>query len=240
MKRLYFILVCCLFCVATAAAQSGRDGNISWSIKNDTLTISGTDTMPDYFLDDLDDSLVTTAPWRFYLNSFTVIDIKSDVTSVGNFAFAGCRGLKSITIPNSVTSIGYNAFDNCHSLTSITIPNSITSINLFAFADCSSLTSIIIPDSVTSIGILAFSGCLNLTSVTIPKSTISIGAFAFTACNNLTEIINNATIPQMIDDVVFANTNITKCTLRVPAEAIAAYHAAEVWKNFGNIEAIKK
>lgn len=58
------------------------------------------------------------------------------VTSIGNYAFCGCKGLTSIIIPDSVTSIGYCAFYNCTGLTSITIPNSVTSIGREAFAFC--------------------------------------------------------------------------------------------------------
>ncbi len=91
-----------------------------------------------------------------YENS--VIPDDGSVTSIGSYAFSGCSGLTSITIPDSVTSIGSNAFSYCRGLTSITIPDSITSIGSNAFYNCDGLTSITIPDSVTSIECGEFSG----------------------------------------------------------------------------------
>lgn len=108
--------------------------------------------------------------------------IPSSVTSIKQYAFAGCSGLTSITIPNSVTSIGHGAFIKCSGLTSITIPNSVTSIGQFAFDGCTGLTSITIPNSVTSIDQYAFHICFGLTSITIPNSVTSIGESAFSFC----------------------------------------------------------
>jgi hypothetical protein len=45
--------------------------------------------------------------------------IPMSVTSIGDWAFTDCTGLKSITIPKSVTYIGKAAFFNCHNLYSI-------------------------------------------------------------------------------------------------------------------------
>ena len=59
-----------------------------------------------------------------------------NVTRICGFAFDGCSGLTSITIPNSVTTIGNYAFSYCTGLTSITIPNSVTSIDQYAFDGC--------------------------------------------------------------------------------------------------------
>ena len=74
-------------------------------------------------------------------NIATVV-IPSQITSIGEDAFAGCSGLTSVTIPNSVTSIGLSAFHNCSGLTSVTIPDSVTSIGNNAFKGCTSLASV--------------------------------------------------------------------------------------------------
>ena len=124
-------------------------------------------------------------------------EVVYSVTSIGNNAFYGCRGLTSVTIPNSVTSIGEWAFDDCDGLTSVTIPNSVTSIGEFAFDDCSGLTSVTIPNSVTSIGSYAFYRCYSLASVSIGNSVTSIGSSAFSECISLTSV----TIPISVTSI---------------------------------------
>ena len=111
----------------------------------------------------------------YYNGSYVPSSLKAVVITgginIGLFAFDGCTGLTSITIPDSVTSIGSYAFRGCTSLTSVTIPDSVTSIGDGAFSRCTSLTSVVIPDSVTTIGGSAFKGCTGLTSVTFINTT---------------------------------------------------------------------
>ena len=103
---------------------------------------------------------------NLYINGELVIEAKLTMaTSIGEYAFSGCKSLISIVIPDSVTSIGSSAFYYCSSLTSVVIGDSVTSIGAWAFYYCSSLTSVIIGDSVTSIANFAFSNCTSLTSV---------------------------------------------------------------------------
>ena len=121
-------------------------------------------------------------------SGLTSVTIPSSVTSIGSGTFRGCKGLTSISIPDSVTEIGSTAFKYCRGLTSVTIPDSVTSIGSYAFAECSGLTSISIPDSVTEIGGGAFDGCSGLTSITIPDSVTYIGGSAFSGCSKLTSV----------------------------------------------------
>ncbi len=71
----------------------------------------------------------------------------------------------NITIPDTVTSIGMYAFYGCKNFTSITIPDSVNSIVGGAFWDCASLTSVIIPNSVNSIEDLVFFNCKSLKDI---------------------------------------------------------------------------
>ena len=119
------------------------------------------------------------------------------VTSIGNYAFWGCSGMASITLPEGVTSIGNEAFYDCSGLTSVTIPEGVTSIGEWAFMDCKRLTSITIPEGVTSIGEYAFSGCSGLTSITLPESVTSISDQTFQGCSGLTSI----TIPEGVTSI---------------------------------------
>lgn len=116
------------------------------------------------------------------------------VTSLGDFAFYGCKDLISVVIPNSVTDISMYSFDQCSALTSVEIPNSVTYIGWGVFRSCKALTSIVIPDSVTLIGGDAFKGCTALASIEIPNSVDGIYEYTFADCSSLAAV----TIPNSV------------------------------------------
>ena len=223
---------------ADEAPTSGTCGeNLTWTLEDGVLTISGTGDMNNYYS-------TGAIPWYGNSKVIATVVIENGVTSIGHYAFIDCSSLTSITIPDGVTSIGDSAFYGCSSLTSagpigsgssiefgwkdaipgcafygcssltsITIPDSVTSIGSDAFRYCSSLTSITIPNGVTSIGSSAFYGCAGLRSITVPDGIKSIYSSMFYGCTNLidVEIPNSVT---RIEACAFYNcTNLTKVEL---------------------------
>jgi hypothetical protein len=81
----------------------------------------------------------------------TVTFTGTALTEIPNSAFSRTIILETIVIPDSVTTIGKFAFWGCRNLTSVTLGAGIKLIGEEAFRFCSSLTTVTIPDSVTEI-----------------------------------------------------------------------------------------
>mgnify|MGYP004455952179 CR=1 FL=1 len=177
--RLFSLWLLLSVAVGLSAYDFEMDG-LCYNITNDTLTPYNVEVTYENEITWLGDVAYSNLPSNVLIpESITYNGNSYTVTSIGLFAFLGCTGLTSITIPNSVTTIGSYAFSRCTGLTSITIPNSVTTIGSYAFSGCTGLTSVTIGNSVTSIGGSAFSGCTGLTSITIPNSVTEIGWSAF-------------------------------------------------------------
>ena len=169
--------------------------------------------------------------------------IPDGVTSIGNGAFSGCKGLMSLELPSSVTYIGTDGFKGCSDLTSIGI-SGVTGIHYGAFEGCSALTSIVIPEGVTGIWQYTFWGCSNLTTITIPKGMKWIGRNTYTGffnstfwgCSSLTDVYCYADEVPEVNAKVFEESNIANATLYVPAGCSEAYSSAEGWKDFKEIK----
>ena len=148
-----------------------------------------------------------------WCRGLTTVTIGNSVTTIGYRVFASCTGLTEVSIPNSITTIGEKAFNGCTGLTEITIPNSVTDIGNLAFAGCTGLTEVSIPNSVTSIGSSAFSNCRGLKTVTIGNSVTTIGNWAFASCTGLTEVSIPNSVTTIGDGAFDSCTGLTKVTI---------------------------
>ena len=90
---------------------------------------------------------------------------------------------------------------------------------------------------MTSIAKYAFAWCRNLTKITLPESLDNIGNLAFNECTGLTEMTVLATTPPTVGSMAFNSVSRT-IPVYVPAASLATYQAAEVWKEFTNLQAI--
>ena len=184
---------------------SRMNNPMKYKLEKGTLTITGCDPKPtgDLIIPDAIDGFpVTNIGNSAFAGCIGLKSVKipSSVILIGNGAFYRCSGLANVTLPSSLTEIGYAAFLGCTGLTSVIIPGNVTLIGAQAFTHCKALTSVMIPDNVTSIGYEAFLGCSGLTDITIPEfSLTSIGESAFLGCTSLTAKNINADAKSIIE-----------------------------------------
>lgn len=161
----------------------------------------------------------------------TSITIPASVTEIASQAFAS-SGLTSITIPSTVTTLGSSAFNNCESLAHIDIQAHVIEIPE-GFAEESGITSVTLPDTVETIGSSAFlSSRARLAEITIPASVTSIGDYAFSQNASMETVTCLATTPPTLGRDVFALS--TASVIKVPAASVAAYKAADGWKDYAS------
>lgn len=135
------------------------------------------------------------------------ITIADGVKKLPLATFAGCLGIRQISIPASVEYIGQQVLNNCQSLETISVDSnnpyflsrdnvlySKDMTRLIAYAPANERSSYEIPSGVKEIGDGAFTSSINLKEVKLPSTIEKVGLQSFWQCISLESI----TIPDKV------------------------------------------
>lgn len=128
-----------------------------------------------------------------------------------------------------VTTIGDGVFRDNTSINSVVIPSTVKKIGENAFLS-STLTSVTLNEGLETIDDGAFYNC-NITEVTIPASVKSIGNYALASSADLSVTCLGSTPATVGGSSTFNKLK----QIRVPADAVAAYKAADGWSTYQSI-----
>lgn len=193
---------------AMGAASSGTCGeNLTWTLDNGVLTISGEGPMKDFtYYSDWDE---TDSGWDMYAGQVKKVVIENGVTSIGTYAFYEMPSLTEVIIGDGVETIGWAAFSHCNYVTKLTIGKNVRSIAERAFNGWVRLEELHISDLTAWCAISGERPCgwdyydvytylyLNgnkLTEIVIPEDVTLISAAAFGGYSGITSI----TIPDTV------------------------------------------
>lgn len=198
----------------------------------------------------------------------TSITLPEGLVLIGSEVFLSCPNLTQLNIPASLETITGVLFHNCPKLQNVqvapsntrfemrrgclidkvekrlvcaihadnpVIPYGVEKIEKYAFDNDIAATKIAVPYGVKTISSWAF-GCPK-TEVSLPPTLETMGDGAFYNCADLNKVICNAATPPVITSSSFHNLN-PDATLYVPRFSGEAYRAADVWKDFANIEEV--
>ena len=167
--------------------------------------------------------------------SITSIEFPDRITSIGDYAFAGCVDL-NITIPDNL-EIGDNAFFNCNNVNIITDTKPQYELDANSkFYGCNNLT-IIVPEGTAAIAEEAFKGCTIMTEVVTPSTVTEIRPKAFMDCSRLkkaTIVSNSASEFKLLLGAFSQCYNLEEVTLPSTIKVINAY---TFYKNY-NLQTI--
>lgn len=143
------------------AGQCGA--KLYYELQSDgTLLFTGSGSMYNY--------PANRAPWAGVKNKITRIAFSGKITTIGNYAFYGCKGIKTFSIPSSIVSIGTGAFYGA-GLTKVAGGAGLKTIGASAFKGTRSLKYFTVTSkSLSKIGSQAFYGSA-VTKLTIKNTT---------------------------------------------------------------------
>lgn len=230
--------------VMTIEAQTSGNlsKNISWTLADSVLTISGSGKMPGY-----NSTSISKLPWSDERMAASVkkIVIEEGITEIGAYCFGArahsrsAREAKShtyyntqdatttahflnideIVLPSTLTKIGHHAFVRMP-VTHICFPEGLKEICAGAFSN-SALQMVVLPAQLTHLGSEAFGDCLNLQAVDFRGLPLAISSGTFFGDDRLRLLTHTYGI-KSVNLTAFDASTLTKFS---PEEILQMFHS---------------
>lgn len=174
------------------------------------------------------------------LQNLDFSDASNNVTAIETRAFNQAL-VNGLVLPNTIRVLCASCFNSAY-ITTLTIPPLVTVLTDSAFAYIQPVynnetgealpVNIILPQNLTKIGISCFAGAW-IKQITIPDTVTEIGDSAFSYCDQLASITCLAATPPVLGLNAF-RSDTAGFTIKVPAASVAAYKAADGWKDYAS------
>ena len=182
--------------------------------------------------------------WEFtrqeQLQNIDFSDASNNITAIESQAFERAQ-VNGLALPNTISVLGVACFTSAL-IATLVVPPLVTVLPVETFSNIHTVynneteeelpINIILPQNLTKIGSSCFEGA-QIKQVTIPDTVTEIGDRAFGYCDQLASITClAATPPALGTDALYTDT--AGLTIKVPAASVAAYKAADGWKDYAN------
>ena len=229
------IALCCLTLSAAAADEWKTWGDIKYCLDGDTLTIAPKDGAETAAMPDAESYY--DVPWYYSRKNITLVTLENGITHIGDYAFYGFTGIRSVYDAAYANKQGYNYY-------LLKYPTSLESFGVASFKNCSKLSTVIFPDNLYSadgakndgeIPDSLFENCSSLYKMTTQQNRSSkfafpgkvnrIGKSAFSGCSDLNVPYGELALPitvKTIDNYAFEDcTTVTNVHLIGSIERIS-------------------
>ena len=182
--------------------------------------------------------------WEFtrqdQLQNIDFSDASNNITAIESQAFARAQ-VNGLALPNTISVLGVACFTSAF-IATLVVPPLVTVLPVETFSNIRTVynnetgedlpINIILPQNLTKIGTSCFEGA-QIKQVTIPDTVTEIGDWAFNYCDQLASITCLAATPPALGSGAFSSET-AGFTIKVPAASVAAYKAADGWKDYAS------
>ncbi len=176
-------------------------------------------------------------------DTITTVSIPDSVSTIGNYAFSGCKSLLQADIGKNVTELGIGVFEGCTKLVAVTLGDALETIGdrafygctylsavefgkklktigSYSFSFCTGLGVVELPDSLTVIGNHAFASDSGIVVLTFGSNLTTIGESAFEMCSSIMEVLLPDSVTELGIKAFFSCTKLTSVKLPVNLKVI--------------------